>query len=209
MDNTRSFLLPTKSPGITSVFIKPDDDDGETQGNATKPSPTESGTSDRTTNSMAREIRLLTSTDLNTRRDNGFIKSNPRQRVYPSLPVMSKEVEEEEKEGEEEGDVDEFYYNQKKRVMHILAGAGFGALMSLLIIVCIVCVVRLAASTMPLPKRASDPTAGDLEGVIGLDDVVIMDISSKTTDVKQTASVVSTPATNTTVDEEDGSKTRL
>ncbi|CAH1254785.1 Hypp1412 [Branchiostoma lanceolatum] len=195
-NNTLSF------PKISgSVFIRSDDD--KAQGNATEPSLTQSWTSDRATNHTIREIRPTASTDSNIRKDTGFIKANPRHRVFPSVQAMSEEEEDDD-------EVDEFYNSQKKRILHILAGAGFGALVSLLIIVCIVCAVRLAASTMPMPKRFTDPTGGDLEDVIGFGDDVIVDLSLKTTNgIEQTATVVSLSAPSATSDEGDASKNCL
>ncbi|KAI8495855.1 hypothetical protein Bbelb_262710 [Branchiostoma belcheri] len=158
-------LPPSKVPESTGVFTEPDD---QTRGNATE-------SFYRDTNSMAtEEMRMPTSADL-IRKYTGFAKTKPnRDSVFPSVPVISEE---------DQDDIDveeEFYDSQRERIMHILVGAGFGALMSMFIILFIVCAVRIAASTMPSYKRTAGSPARDLHDVLGLGDDMIMDINGKT-----------------------------
>ncbi|XP_078699747.1 uncharacterized protein LOC144926640 isoform X2 [Branchiostoma floridae x Branchiostoma belcheri] len=148
-------LPPSKIPGSTGVSIEPDD---QTRGNAM----------------VTEEMRMPTSADL-VRKYTGFVKTKPnRDSVFPSVPVISEE---------DQDDIDveeEFYDSQRERIMHILVGAGFGALMSMFIILFIVCAVRIAASTMPSYKRTAGSPARDLHDVLGLGDDMIMDINGKT-----------------------------
>ncbi|CAH1241015.1 Hypp6284 [Branchiostoma lanceolatum] len=115
-----------------------------------KQSPTESEIRNGTDLFQSKVIRPTTQADVLNKTGPTVNIGNLSDRVLPIVPGTQRPRDIKEDTGG--------FYHPKKKVLHILAGAGFGVLATILIVVFIVCAVVLrAARDQPAGRRRGDP----------------------------------------------------